>query len=166
MSPSVEAKPSAKDRRIAGTSLIELVIAIVVVAISLTGTLLVVDTTTRRSAEPLLERQAISIASGYLDEALAKAYLDPDSGTVCPAAEASRALFDNVCDFDGFDETGARDPAGNPITGLGAYRIQLDVDRSAGLGGLSGPNEVLRVDATVTDALGRIVRLSGYRTNP
>ena len=162
---SLDARARAT-RRSAGTSLIELVIAIVVVAIALTGTMLVVDTTTRRSAEPMLERQAISIAAAYLEEALSKAYLDPEAGTVCPTPEAARALFDNVCDFDGLDATGASDPTGTAIAGLEAYRIQLDVDRAASLGGLSGASEVLRVDVTVTDALGRIVRLSGYRTGP
>ncbi|MEM9173634.1 MAG: type II secretion system protein [Myxococcota bacterium] len=157
---------AARRRRQSGTSLIELVIAIVVVAISLTGTLLVVDTTTRRSAEPMLERQAISLAAAYLDEALSKAYLDPQSGSVCPAPETRRDLLDNVCDFDGLDERGARDPNGNAIAGLEGYRIQLAVDRAAQLGGLSGSSEVLRVDVTVTDGLGRPVRLSGYRTNP
>ncbi len=147
-------------------SLIELIVAIVVISIALTGTMLVVDTTTRRSAEPMLERQAISIAEAYLDEALGKAYLDPQGGTVCPSPEASRDRFDNVCDFDDLDETGARSPLGVAITGLDEYRIELDVDRGARLGALSGMAEVLRVDATVTDPLGRIFLVSGYRTNP
>lgn len=163
MSP--ERKPRSSRRR-AGTSLIELVIAISVVAIALTGTLLVVDTTTRRSAEPMLERQAISIVAAYLEEALSKAYLDPQTGTVCPAPEARRDLFDNVCDFDGLDETGARNPFGTAIAGLDGYRVQLDVDRGANLGGLSGASRVLRVDATVIDPMGRVFRASGYRTNP
>lgn len=163
MSPSETGHAS---RRSSGTSLIELVIAISVIAVALSGTMLVVDTTTRRSAEPMLERQAISIAAAYLEEALSKAYVDPEAGAVCPTPEARRDLFDNVCDFDGLDETGARDPFGIAIAGLGGYRIQLDVDRSANLGGLSGSSEVLRVDTTVTDPMGRVFRLSGYRTNP
>lgn len=145
-------------------TLIELVVAIVVVAISLTGTLMLVDTTTRRSADPMLERQAISIAQAYLEEVLQKAFVDPDDGTLCPAAEASRTLYDNVCDYDGLDELGARDQTGGAISGLDGYRIEIDVDTTASLGGLSGPADVLRVDALVTDPLGRPVLVSGYRT--
>ena len=145
-------------------SLIELVVAIVIIAIALTGTLLVVDTTTRRSADPMLETQATSIAAAYLAESIQKAYLDPDTAMLCPTPEGSRAAYDNVCDYDGLDEIGARDQSGTAITGLESYRVEIDVDRSVNLGGLSGSANVIRVDAAVTDPTGRIVRLSAYRT--
>lgn len=154
-----------RDRDTSGFSLVELVVAIVVISISLTGTLLVVDSTTRRSAYPLLERQSIAIGEAYLEEILQKNYLDPDDGSVCPAPETSRALYDNLCDYDGLAETGARDQSGVGITGLENYRVEIAVDRSASLGGISGSSEVLRIDATVTDPLGNRVRLSSYRTN-
>jgi len=147
-------------------TLIELVVAIVVVAISLGGTLMLVDTTTRRSADPMLERQAISIAEAYLEEILQKSYLDPDTGTLCPTAEAARGLYDNVCDYDGLDELGARDQNGSPVAGLDRYRIEIDVDLSANLGSLSGSADVIRVDAVVTDPTARTLRVSGYRTGP
>ena len=147
-------------------SLVELVVAIVVVAITLTGTMLIVDTTTRRSADPMLERQATSIAESYLEEILQKAYLDPDEGTLCPAPEPTRPLYDNVCDYDGLDEIGARDQNGTRVTGLEAYHVEIRVDRNAQLGSISGSEDVLRIDATVTDPLGRPVLLAAYRTNP
>lgn len=166
MSPNTPAENGRATRREAGASLIELVVAIVVISISLTGTLLVVDTTTRRSADPMLERQAISIAESYLSEALQKNYLDPDTSTLCRPVEASRANYDNICDYSGLDEMGARNQNGTPVAGLDSYRIQIVVDQSANLGGISGSDDVLRVDATVTDPTGRVVRLAGYRTNP
>ena len=127
--------------------------------------MIIVDTTTRRSADPMLERQAISIAESYLEEVLQKAYLDPDDGTLCPAAEPSRNLFDNICDYAGLDEMGARDQNGAAITGLGAYRIQIAIDQTTTLGSLAGSAEVLRIDTIVTDPTGRPVRLAGYRTS-
>jgi MSHA pilin protein MshD len=137
----------------------------VVVSIALTGTMLVVDTTTQRSSDPMLERQAISIAESYLEEILQKSYTDPDDGALCPAPEVSRALYDNICDYDGLDETGARDQNGGAVTGLEAYRIEIAVDQAATLGGLSGSSDLLRIDVSVSDPLGRPVRLAGYRTN-
>lgn len=147
-------------------TLIELVVAIVVVSISLSGTMMLVDTTTRRSADPMLERQAISIAEAYLEEILQQNYLDPDTATLCGAAEASRPLYDNICDYDGLDEVGARDQSGNPVTGLDGFRIEIDVDQTATLGGLAGSADVIRIDAVVTDPTNRAVRVSGYRTGP
>ncbi len=146
-------------------TLVEIVVAIVIIAISITGTLLLVDTTTRRSADPMLERQAISIAESYLEEALQKSYLDPTDGALCPTREGSRALYDNICDFRDLDETGARDQNGTLISGLGGYRVEVDVDTSATLGTLSGSADLLRVDIVVTDPTGRPLRISGYRTS-
>lgn len=146
-------------------SLIELVVAIVVVAICMTGAFALVDATTRRSADPMLERQATSIAEAYLEEILQQAYLDPDDGTVCPAAEAQRGLFDNVCDYRDLTEVGARDQTGALVPGLENYRIAIAIDSKAKLGALAGSTVVLRIDVTVSDPLGRPVRLSAYRTN-
>ncbi len=146
-------------------SLIELVVAIVVVAICMTGAFALVDTTTRRSADPMLERQATSIAEAYLEEILQQAYLDPDDGTVCPAAEAQRGLFDNVCDYRDLTEVGARDQTGALVPGLENYRVAVAIDSKATLGALAGSIVVLRIDVTVSDPLGRPVRLSAYRTN-
>lgn len=146
-------------------SLIELVVAIVVVAICMTGAFALVDTTTRRSADPMLERQATSIAEAYLEEILQQAYLDPDDGTVCPAAEAQRGLFDNVCDYRDLTELGARDQTGALVPGLENYRVAIAIESKAKLGALAGSTVVLRIDVTVSDPLGRPVRLSAYRTN-
>ena len=146
-------------------SLIELVVAIVVVAICMTGAFALVDATTRRSADPMLERQATSIAEAYLEEILQQSYLDPDDGTVCPAAEAQRGLFDNVCDYRDLTEVGARDQTGALVPGLENYRIAIAIDSKAKLGALAGSTVVLRIDVTVSDPLGRPVRLSAYRTN-
>jgi MSHA pilin protein MshD len=148
----------------AGMTMVELVVAIVVVAISLTGAFALVDSTTRRSADPMLERQATAIAQAYLEEALQKAYLDPNDGKVCPAAEAQRSLFDNVCDYQGLADVGARDQTGTTVPGLEAYRIALSIDTNARLGALVGSGAVLRIDVTVTDPRGRPLRLSAYRT--
>lgn len=152
-------------RRCGGVTLIELVVAILVVAIALSGTMLLVDTTTRRSADPMLERQAVSIAEAYLEEIALKDFIDPDTGTLCPAPEASRSLYDNVCDYDGLDDDGARDQSGNAITGLDDYRIEIDVDTTANLGAVSGSADVVRIDAVVTDPQGRTVVVSHYRTS-
>ena len=146
-------------------SLIELVIAIVVVAICLTGAFALVDTTVRRSADPMLERQATAIAEAYLEEILQQAYHDPDDASLCPVPEAARELFDNVCDYDGLAETGARSQAGTAVSGLEGYRIDVAIDRSATLGDLAGEASVLRIDVAVTDPLGRTLRFSAYRSN-
>lgn len=153
------------NRRSAGLSLIELVVAIVVVSISLTGAFALVDATARRSVDPMLERQALSIAEAYLEEVLQQGFRDPDDGAVCPSPEADRALYDNVCDYAGLVDSGARDQGGHDVDGLDDYRIEVQVDPAAVLGTLKGEDQVLRIDVTVADPLGRSVLLSAYRSD-
>jgi MSHA pilin protein MshD len=84
----------------------------------------------------------------------------------CPAPEASRDLFDNVCDYNGLDDSGARDQFGAAIAGLSPYRVRVTVDSaSAVLGALTGPANVERVDIRVTHPLPLDITLTGYRTS-
>lgn len=152
-------------RRRAGTTLAELVISILVVSVALTGTLTVMNLTTARSADPMLAQQGVAVAEAYLEEILLRPFADPDDGVACGAPEAGRALFDDVCDYAGLLDTGAREQDGDPVAGLEAYTVAVDVDTGASLGGLSGPADVLRVDVRVTHPTGLDLTLSGYRTD-
>ena len=92
---------------------------------------------------------------------------DPDDAGVCGAPEASRDLYDDVCDYDGLDDLGARAQDGTAVAGLEPYRVRVTVDQGASLNGLTGAANVLRVDVRVTHALAALaidLTLSGYRT--
>ena len=150
----------------AGFTLIELVVAFTVTAITVTGVLLAVQTAVRHSAYPMIDQQAQAVARAYLEEILPKSYRDPDGpplGPVCPAPEASRDLYDNVCDYQSVDDFGARDQTGTPVPGLGDYRVRVSVDTTATLNTLSGSAEVLRVDVRVTHSDLVDTTVSAYR---
>ena len=164
-------------RRQAGVTLVELVISIVIISVALVGVLLVMNQTTRHSADPLVQHQAVAAAQSYLEEILLKGFRDPslapdpDAGKVCPGAEGGRALYDNVCDYAGIDDNGARDQSGTAIAGLDGYRVRVEVRCDASLHTLAGnadceATDVLRVDVRVTHAglAGLDITLSGYRT--
>ena len=147
-----------------GVTLVELVISIAVIGIGVSAVQLAMLATTARSADPMLQHQASAIAEAYLEEILLKDYLDPDTAGVCPAPEATRDVYDNVCDYAAVDDTGARSQDGTPVAGLADYRVRVNVDGSATLNGLSGSADVLRVDVRVTHPTGVDLTLSGYRT--
>lgn len=155
-------------RKRGGFSLIELVIALTVLSIALTGSMMVMQRTLRSSADPMVRHQALSIAEAYIEEILLQPFIDPDldpvTGAVCPAAEASRNLYDNVCDYAGLSDAGARDQNGNAISGLESYTVDVSVDTAATLDTLSGSSQVLRVDVRVTHPAAVDIALSGYRT--
>lgn len=151
----------------AGVTLVELVISLTIIAIALVGTLQVMQVTAGASADPMILQQAAAVADSHLEEILLKPYYDPDLGSgggVCPTAEGSRALYDNVCDYDGLDDTGARDHTGTAISELSAYRVRVSIDSTASLGGLSGPTDVVRADVRVTHTAVVDFTVSGYRT--
>ena len=148
-----------------GVTLIELIVAMIVISVALGGVLLVMNYTSARSADPVLRHQALAIAEAYLEEVTLQSYLDPDNGLPCPAKEGSRALYDNVCDYNGLNDAGAR-TQGNPgavIPGLENYLIAIAVasDQPFGTPAVTG----FKIDVTVTDPAGESLTLTGYRTN-
>ncbi|MHB8745015.1 MAG: prepilin-type N-terminal cleavage/methylation domain-containing protein [Gammaproteobacteria bacterium] len=151
-----------------GATLVELVITIVIISISVAAVVGTLSRMTAHSADPMIEAQAVAIAESYLEEIMLKAYLDP-TGAVCPGPPGSRSLYDNVCDYNGLVDIGARDQSGNPPPGidLSAYTVTVTVDQTATLNNLSGSGSVLRIDVNVTyvDPSIADITLSGYRTN-
>jgi MSHA pilin protein MshD len=159
-------------RRHAGLTLIELLIAIVVIGVAVAGVLRVMSVVTANSADPLFQVQALGIARSYLEEILLHEYADPDGSE----AGENRATYDDVPDYDGLTNNGCLatsaacpvlgdcvcDQLGDPIDSLPGYNVAVSVTADA----LNG-SPALRVDVTVTH--NRIpdvnLTLSGYRTS-
>lgn len=143
-----------------GVTLVELIVAIVIIGVALAGVLMVFIRNTSASADPLIWHQATAIAEAYLEEALTRNFTDPDGTNV----GETRATYDDVLDYN-FTDTGARDQNGSAISGLEGYTVQVQ----AALEALNGiPNtDAARVTVTVTPAVlpSGAVTISGYRTN-
>jgi MSHA pilin protein MshD len=141
-------------RRERGATLIELVIAIVVIAIAVTSVLGLLSSIAVRSAGAMGATQAASIAGAYLDEALSKSFQDTNG------PEVGRQNFDDVMDYN-FTDAGVRDATGALVPGLDQYTVQVTAT-SVALGAV--PNAV-RIDVRVTAPNGNVTRLSGFRTD-
>ncbi|MBK9161785.1 MAG: type II secretion system protein [Nitrosomonadales bacterium] len=74
-----------------GISLIELIMFIVIVSVALAGILLVMNQTTRHSADPLIHKQALAIAESLLEEAelMPFTYCDPNDLNAASAVSAT-----------------------------------------------------------------------------
>ncbi len=176
--------------RQSGTTLIELIASIVIVSIATLGLMLVISGVVGHSADPMIEQQAAAVAEAYLEEVTLADFCDPDFllpgqtcrtqcvASACASAcggsgallEASRDLYDDICDYDGYSDAGAFDRNGNALPGLGGYNVSVTVDDSGfslGAPPLSAnAGAVVRIDVTVTHAaLENAVTLSAYRTN-
>jgi MSHA pilin protein MshD len=173
-----------------GVTLIELVISIVVIAIALSALTIAVSDNVRRSADPMIQEQASAIAQAYLEEIMLHGFCDPDfdpdgnpatgcslecNVSVCsggcggpiPAAEA-RDAFDDVCDYAGLSDAGARDQAGNAVPGLGQYTVGVSVtDQGVSLGGTlpASAGRAVLIDVTVSHPQADNVVMSAFKAN-
>jgi prepilin-type N-terminal cleavage/methylation domain-containing protein len=146
-------------RNARGLTLLELLVAIVVIAlagVALMGTLGYVAST---SGESLAETQARSIAEAYLAEALAQPFAEPGALD----NQVGRTNLNDVDDYNGIADANARDQSGNAFGGAGQFQVNVAVVNSGGLGGLPAA-AVKRVDVTVRSTGGVRVIATGYRT--
>ena len=114
---------------------------------------------TGASADPMIRHQATAIAESYLEEILLKALVDPDGID----GESNRSEFDDIDDYDGLSDVGARDQFGNLLAGLGAYSVSVAVVPSSALPSVPAADAV-RVDVVVSHVNDVNYVLSGYRT--
>jgi MSHA pilin protein MshD len=145
--------PSAKVLVARGFTLIEMVIALVVIAIAGAVLLSVFITPIASSADPQLRTQARAIASAYLDEILLREYGAGPGDCNGP----SRSTYDTIWCYDGLSEA-PRDQFGNPISALSGYTVSVDV--SAAGGSAADISVRVRRPAGVVD-----LALSGRRGN-
>jgi MSHA biogenesis protein MshO len=101
-----------------GLTLIELVVAITIVAIAATAVLGALSTITARGANTMVRQQAVAIAEAYLEEIL----LQPVAAPVGVPTPTLRANFNDVDEYNGLVDVGACDQYGNPLPGLSATR--------------------------------------------
>ena len=166
-----------------GLSLIELITAMVLLGLALGGILLAINGSVGHSADPMVQEQASALAQAYLEEVTAKQFCDPDySGTCSTACTVSacgacagaigpaetRATYDDMCDYNGLQDVGARDQFNNAIVSLGRYTVTVAVASTGeSLNGLNSDNgSIVRVAVTVTHpALPAPVVVSTYRAN-
>ena len=151
-----------------GFTLIEMVIALVIIGIGVTGLLIAFSNNVRTSANPLISKQLVASAEELMEEILLKPYdntatTSPSNGaTTCGTAAANRNAFDEVLDFDNYQTTGICDIDGLAVAGLSTYTVQVS---AINIGTWQGIANTLQVTITVTKGANSIT-LTNWRTNP
>jgi MSHA pilin protein MshD len=141
-----------------GMTLIEMVLAIVVVSVGLAGVLLAFSTVTRGSTDPLVTQQMLSIAEEMLEEIELKPYAVAANSA---PASCARNTYNNLLDYNGYATSGQIcNIDGTPIPSLAGYSVQVVVQPAA----LAGVAAAVRIDVTVIRGTNRLT-LSGWRTD-
>jgi MSHA pilin protein MshD len=143
-----------------GFTLIELIVAVTVVGIAAATIMGAIAAAASRSADPMLQQQAIAIAQAYLDEIGQRWVVDPN-GT---PPNTGRGSWDLVDQYNGLVDVGAKDQFGNAIAALSAYTVSVNVSQTTALPGIPAA-AARRIDVTVTGGPAVNVKLSGYRTD-
>jgi len=150
----------------AGVTLVELVIAIVIVGAALGGLVAAFTRANRASVDPVITQQMLAIGESMMEEVLLKPYIEVDDEVATP----TRAQFNDLRDYDstndanaGYTSNGIRDIDGDPIAGLESYSVSVRVN-SVALNGVAA-NDALRVTVTVTHGTQQLT-LTGWRTRP
>ena len=174
-----------------GISLVELIMFIVIVSVALAGILLVMNVTTKSSADPVIHKQALAIAESLLEEVelMPFTYCDPDDPTAATAVAATGGCavaaneesttigpeagetrysaatpFDNVSDYHGFDSTvdgGIKDITNNAVAALSGYSASISVSASNLPNVTAG--DALLIEVTVIGPDGTPVVVDGIR---
>jgi len=113
-------------RRFSGFTLIESVVALVIIGIAGAALLSAFITPVANSADPQLIAQARAVGTAYLDEILLR---DFGSGPG-DCNGASRSQFDTIWCYDGLNES-PTDQFGNTIAALTDYRVTTTVSGNA-----------------------------------
>ncbi|UVW28587.1 prepilin-type N-terminal cleavage/methylation domain-containing protein [Massilia sp. H6] len=155
-------------KRMAGVTLIELIVAIVIVSAALAGLVGAFMQANRASANPVVTQQMLAIGESMMEEVLLKPFSDPDGA---PPATA-RSQFNDVRDFDpaddardGYATSGIKDIDGAAIAGLENYSIGVRVNVNGVVLPGVAQGDALRVTVTVANGAQQLA-LTGWRTRP
>ena len=170
--------------RMSGISLIELVMFIVIVGLALTGVLLVMNTTTKSSADPVLRKQALATAESLLEEIELQPFTyclptDPAALTALNASQCTGGVAgsedtlpssprvssprnaSNVSDYTNFTMSPIVDISGTAIGGLANTTASVAISQAGATFSLP-TTDVLQIDVRVVSGPTDIT-VTGYR---
>jgi len=131
-----------------GFTLVEMIIAMVIISVGLAGVMAVLARTGVQSADPMMTKQVTAIAEGMMEEIMLKPVKGPGT-PVPPGAGCIRTDFDEIKDYDGYNQP-VCDVTGTP--GIAGYTVKVSVAAASGnalAGGVPG-TEVVRIQVTVS----------------
>ena len=141
-----------------GISLIELVMFIVIVSVALAGVMLVMNNTTRYSADPLIHKQALAIAESLLEEIELKDFTPGGySGT-------DRSQFNDIFDYNALTASAVTYANSSvAVTGLAEYSVSAVVATLPAVWGNIPAASAAQITVTVTEPGGQVIEMTGYR---
>ena len=168
-----------------GFTLVELVIAIVVASIVMTGVVVTSANLALRSADPMLAAQRLHIARSYIEEITAQSFrilactpipTRTDINNICSSNgrqegtifSKARSEITQMCQYEEMVNVQVENQFGETSLGVCGYTVSVVVDGTANLG--PAGDRISNTDAaiitvTITSPDGQSTALSSYATN-
>lgn len=106
-----------------GFTLIEMIVAIVVLGLGITGVMMAYTHSARGPADAVVQRPLLGLAQGLLDEALSKPFHPvPGGGT----SSCDRTALNDVSDYNGYSGR-VCDVHGIDVAGFSGYTVDVSV---------------------------------------
>lgn len=143
-----------------GLTLVELVLAMVVIGVGLAGVMLAYSTVSRGSADPLVQRQMQAIAEELIEEIALKPYAA--AAHAAPSTDCARDTWNDIGDYAGYATSGRICGIdGVAIAALAGYSVRVAVEPVA-LGGITAAR---RISVTVSRSGSADLTLRTWRTD-
>ncbi|HEX8987406.1 MAG TPA: type II secretion system protein [Rhodocyclaceae bacterium] len=149
-------------RRMSGFTLIELVVAIIVISVGLAGVLGAFQAVVRNSADPLVEKQMLALAEQMMEEVMLKPYAT-GAGSI---TGCNRSAADDIFDYNGYSSVTCTidgTPSGPPLDGYTTAVSVVPAALGAIPAGATGATAA-QISVTVSHG-GQNVTLRGWRAN-
>jgi MSHA pilin protein MshD len=167
-------RPAAHQR---GATLIELIITIVIISVAIAGVVGAFSLIAGRSADPLNQTRAVSLAQLYMDEILARRYADAspngggsvggadtDCGSPGPDGTETRSTFDDVDDYHNLQDRPPENGEEQALTGYDGFGVEVSVSCDGGAVDL-GSQQAKRIDVVITDPSSQTYLFTAFRGN-
>ena len=142
-----------------GFTLMEMILAIVVIGVGLAGVMLAFAGAVRGSADPVVQLQLLSVAEELLEEIQLKPFAA--AANAAPATACARDTFNDIGDYAAFAaDTPVCTIDGTAVAELSGITFRVSVQAAA----LSGVTNARRITVTVRRGAD-VVSLVGWRTD-
>ena len=145
-------------RHQAGFTLVEMIVAIVILGIGLAGVAVAFSVAIGRSADPVINQQLLAIAEEMIEEVQLKPYTA--AANTAPAG-CARDTYNDVSDYNGYASSGQICTVdGVAVSALSGYSVSVGV----AIATLSGVGAAKKITVTVTRGSSSLT-LVGWRTD-
>lgn len=162
-------RPSERPSSRRGFTLVEAAVSVIIVATVLVAALETVGASARARFAQKDQSQGLALAREMLSEISQCWYADPNGGTVLgpDTGESARADFDDVDDYDNWEELPPRSRSGTNLPGFDGWKREVEVrwaNPSDPANDAASDSGLKRITVKVTSPTGKATALSGLRS--